>query len=44
VNANVAEARRATRFSALGHTPAPVAPVTRPAALEFPLTLDLRRG
>ena len=34
----------ATRFSPLGHTPAAVAPITIPAAPEFPLTLDLRRG
>jgi uncharacterized protein (DUF2126 family) len=54
VNANEAEARRASRFSAYGHTPGPVdigalgAAVTAPGdlggeRLEYPRTLDLRR-
>ena len=55
VNANEAEARRASRFSADGHTPGPVdvraVLDAHPAAvgvasqsLEYPRTLDLRRA
>jgi uncharacterized protein (DUF2126 family)/transglutaminase-like putative cysteine protease len=43
VNANAAEARRRSRFFAIGHTPGPAAepkPITGP---EYPRTLDLRR-
>ncbi len=44
VNANEAEARRRTRFSASGHTPgAPVAIAAHPGGDEYPRTLDLRR-
>jgi len=54
VNANEAEARRASRFTALGHTPGPIALSDRGdgarfarvgiESLEYPLTLDLRRA
>jgi len=55
VNANEAEARRASRFSAAGHTPGPVditallATMTGAAggsgqSLDYPRTLDLRRA
>jgi uncharacterized protein (DUF2126 family) len=43
VNANEAEARRATRFSAMGHTAGTLVPPLPPPAPESPLTLDLRR-
>ncbi|MBV8186108.1 MAG: transglutaminase family protein, partial [Alphaproteobacteria bacterium] len=44
VNANEAEARRRTRFFAIGHTPGEV-PTPRPIDNpEHPLTLDLRRA
>jgi uncharacterized protein (DUF2126 family)/transglutaminase-like putative cysteine protease len=43
VNANSAEARRRSRFFAIGHTPGP-APEPKPVeGPEFPRTLDLRR-
>jgi len=55
VNANEAEARRASRFSAMGHTPGPVDIEALLAAspapggpgtqsLDYPWTLDLRRA
>jgi uncharacterized protein (DUF2126 family) len=55
VNANEAEARRASRFSAAGHTPGPVDVTALLAAmpgaagggthpLDYPKTLDLRRA
>ncbi len=48
VNANEAESRRLSRFSAMGHTPGlmqvPPATINVPASREFPFTLDLRRG
>ncbi len=50
VNANEAEARRASRFRAEGHTPGPVdvaalvATGQATASLEYPSNLDLRRA
>jgi uncharacterized protein (DUF2126 family) len=48
VNANEAESRRLSRFSAMGHTPGlmqvPPATINVPASREFPFTLDLRRS
>jgi uncharacterized protein (DUF2126 family)/transglutaminase-like putative cysteine protease len=48
VNANEAESRRLSRFTAGGHTPGdmsvPPATINVPASREFPFTLDLRRG
>jgi uncharacterized protein (DUF2126 family)/transglutaminase-like putative cysteine protease len=46
VNAMSAEARRASRFEAAGHTPGPIdlaAVPEPPAGTEYPATLDLRR-
>ncbi len=43
VNANAAEARRATRFWPYGHTPGPIAAPAEELSLELPYTLDLRR-
>ena len=43
VNGNEAEARRLSRFSAHGHTPAAYVPPRETAHPEFPMTLDLRR-
>ncbi len=48
VNANEAESRRLSRFTAGGHTPGevnvPPATINVPGSREFPFTLDLRRG
>ena len=50
VNANEAEARRASRFRAEGHTPGPVdvaaliATGRAASSLEYPSNLDLRRA
>ena len=48
VNANEAESRRLSRFTALGHTPGlmqvPAATINQPGSREFPFTLDLRRA
>jgi uncharacterized protein (DUF2126 family) len=43
VNSNEAEARRLTRFFALGHTPGRVDVPRLDVNPEFPSTLDLRR-
>ena len=43
VNANEAEARRASRFLAFGHTPGPMALPANEFNPQFPTTLDLRR-
>jgi uncharacterized protein (DUF2126 family) len=43
VNANEAEARRRSRFLAIGHSPGPIAPPRAAPSPEHPLTLDLRR-
>ncbi|MDP1560558.1 MAG: transglutaminase family protein [Pirellulaceae bacterium] len=42
VNANEAEARRAARFFAMGHTPGPMSLRSEPPNPAFPTTLDLR--
>ncbi|MBB1073685.1 transglutaminase family protein [Rhodoferax sp. 4810] len=48
VNANEAESRRLSRFTAGGHTPGevnvPPATINVPGSREFPFTLDLRKG
>jgi uncharacterized protein (DUF2126 family) len=48
VNANEAESRRLSRFTAMGHTPGvvnvPAATINQPGSREFPFTLDLRRA
>ncbi len=44
VNAFESESRRLARFFRMGHTAGTVAPATEAASLEFPFTLDLRRG
>jgi uncharacterized protein (DUF2126 family) len=44
VNANEAEARRASRFSAIGHTPGAIELVEDRGGGEYPRTLDLRRA
>jgi uncharacterized protein (DUF2126 family)/transglutaminase-like putative cysteine protease len=44
INALEAEARRASRFSAMGHTPGMMNVLEVERAPENPLTLDLRRG
>jgi uncharacterized protein (DUF2126 family) len=48
VNANEAESRRLSRFTAAGHTPGllqvPPATINLPGSREFPFTLDLRRA
>ncbi|WP_425093638.1 DUF2126 domain-containing protein [Tropicimonas sp. S265A] len=43
VNGNEAEARRLSRFEAMGHTPSDFVPVREQPHREFPMTLDLRR-
>jgi uncharacterized protein (DUF2126 family)/transglutaminase-like putative cysteine protease len=45
VNANEAQARRASRFTEVGHTPGPIDPATLPppGPDEYPYTVDLRR-
>jgi uncharacterized protein (DUF2126 family) len=44
VNSYTAESRRMSRFVKMGHTPGRVTPAPAKAGLEFPFTLDLRRG
>ena len=44
VNANEAEARRAARFSATGHTPGKIELVEERRDGDYPRTLDLRRA
>ena len=43
VNANAAEARRRSRFFAIGHSPGPMPPPASVPGPEYPRTLDLRR-
>ncbi len=43
VNANAAEARRRSRFQAIGHSPGPMPPPAVVPGPEYPRTLDLRR-
>jgi uncharacterized protein (DUF2126 family) len=44
VNAFESESRRLARFFRMGHTPGHLAPAPEAPSLEFPFTLDLRRG
>ena len=44
VNAFESESRRLARFFRMGHTPAGLAVTPEAPSLEFPFTLDLRRG
>jgi uncharacterized protein (DUF2126 family) len=44
VNAFESESRRLARFFRMGHTPGSLAPSPEAPSLEFPFTLDLRRG
>ncbi len=43
VNANEAEARRRSRFLAMGHSPGPMPEPLSSTSLDHPMTLDLRR-
>jgi uncharacterized protein (DUF2126 family)/transglutaminase-like putative cysteine protease len=43
VNANEAEARRRSRFLAMGHSPGPMPEPQARTSLDHPMTLDLRR-
>ena len=44
VNAFESESRRLARFFRMGHTPGSLVPLPEALSLEFPFTLDLRRG
>jgi uncharacterized protein (DUF2126 family)/transglutaminase-like putative cysteine protease len=44
VNAFESESRRLARFFRMGHTPGSLAPTPEAPSMEFPFTLDLRRG
>jgi uncharacterized protein (DUF2126 family) len=43
VNGNEAEARRLSRFEAMGHSTGAFEPASETPHTEFPMTLDLRR-